>query len=97
MADADGVAEVDAPAWNDAPDRDARRRSRWTRDDDDAAPLRGRDRRGRRRDHPDLRSGRPATSAIDDGINDQVADDLSSAEGISLPVTLSSCCWPSAR
>ncbi len=39
-------------------------------------------------DHPDLQVREAGDLSIDDGINERVADDLSSAEGISLPVTL---------
>jgi RND superfamily putative drug exporter len=38
--------------------------------------------------HPDLRVRQAGDVSIDSGINDRVAEDLSSAEGISLPVTL---------
>jgi RND superfamily putative drug exporter len=38
--------------------------------------------------HPDLRIGQAGDVSIDDGVNDRVGKDLSSAEGISLPLTL---------
>ena len=38
--------------------------------------------------HPDLRVRQAGDVSIDGGINDRVGEDLSSAEGISLPVTL---------
>ena len=40
------------------------------------------------RDHPELEIRQAGDLTMDEDINDQVADDLSSAEGISLPVTL---------
>jgi RND superfamily putative drug exporter len=39
-------------------------------------------------DHPDLQVRQAGDLSIDAGINDRVAEDLSSAEGISIPVTL---------
>jgi RND superfamily putative drug exporter len=38
--------------------------------------------------HPDLRISQAGDVSIDNGINDRVGEDLSSAEGISLPITL---------
>jgi RND superfamily putative drug exporter len=38
--------------------------------------------------HPDLSIRQAGDISIDDGINDRVGDDLASAEGISLPITL---------
>ncbi|HET6152297.1 MAG TPA: MMPL family transporter [Marmoricola sp.] len=40
------------------------------------------------KDHPDLRIREAGDVSINDGVNDRVNSDLSSAEGISLPVTL---------
>ncbi|MET3960463.1 RND superfamily putative drug exporter [Marmoricola sp. OAE513] len=38
--------------------------------------------------HPDLRISQAGDVSIDDGVDDRVSEDLASAEGISLPITL---------
>ncbi|WP_183407142.1 MMPL family transporter [Nocardioides marmorisolisilvae] len=38
--------------------------------------------------HPDLRISQAGDVSLDNGVNDRVGEDLSSAEGISLPITL---------
>ena len=55
--------------------------------DDDVSPLQGVT-AGVQADHPDLQVREAGDVSIDEGINQRVGDDLSSAEGISLPVTL---------
>ena len=57
------------------------------RDHEDASALQDVTKRVQA-DHPDLQVREAGDLSIDDGINERVADDLSSAEGISLPVTL---------
>jgi RND superfamily putative drug exporter len=57
------------------------------RDKDDASALQAVTKRVQA-DHPDLQVREAGDITIDSGINDRVGDDLSSAEGISLPVTL---------
>ena len=86
MADADGVAEVDAPVWNDA--RTAMLVAVSLEEGvEDPAPLEAVTATVAA-DHPDLTVRQAGDLTTDRDINDQVADDLSSAEGISLPVTL---------
>ena len=86
MADADGVAEVDAPVWNDA--RTAMLVAVSLEEGvEDPAPLEAVT-AAVAADHPDLTVRQAGDLTTDRDINDQVAEDLSSAEGISLPVTL---------
>lgn len=86
MADADGVAEVDAPVWND--DRTAMLVAVSLEEGvEDPAPLEAVT-AAVAADHPDLTVRQAGDLTTDRDVNDQVAEDLSSAEGISLPVTL---------
>ena len=86
MRDLDGVQGVSA-AQPDA-DRSALLISvRLARDQDDASSLQAVTRRVQA-DHPDLRIREAGDLSINAAINDRVGSDLSSAEGISLPVTL---------
>jgi RND superfamily putative drug exporter len=81
-----GVDRVSPPQWN--PDRSALLMEiRLSRDDVDPAPLRAAT-RSAQQDHPDLQIREAGDVTIDDSINTRVADDLSSAETFSLPVTL---------
>jgi RND superfamily putative drug exporter len=81
-----GVSGVSAPQWS--PDRSALLLSaQLAEDQDDAAPLEAVTDRFQDQ-HPELEIREAGDLTIDAGINDQVAEDLSSAEGISLPVTL---------
>lgn len=82
----DGVADVSEPQWN--PDRTAMLVSaQLAKDQDDAAPiLAAVD--GVRADFPGLDIRQAGELTLDDAINDRVGEDLSSAEGISLPITL---------
>lgn len=86
MGRADGVADVAPPVWND--DRTAVLVAVSLTDAaDDAAPLTAVT-DAVAAEHPDLSVRQTGGLSLDEAINDQVADDLSSAEGISLPVTL---------
>lgn len=86
IGEADGVTEVSEPQWN--PERTALLLSaQLAKDHDDAAPiLAAVD--DVRADFPGLDIRQAGDLTLDDAINDRVADDLSSAEGISLPITL---------
>ena len=86
LGDVEGVDEVAEPQWS--PDRSALLVSaQLARDQDDVADLQevtasvsaG---------HPGLEIREAGDVSLDDAIGEQVADDLSAAEGISLPVTL---------
>ena len=86
MRDVDGVEQVSQAQPN--PDRSALLISvQLARDQEDASALQDVTKRVQA-DHPDLQVREAGDLSIDAGINDRVADDLSSAEGISLPVTL---------
>ncbi len=86
MSRAEGVADVAPPVWND--DRTAMLVAVSLADGaDDAAPL-TEVTEAVAAEHPDLSIRQTGGLSLDEAINDQVADDLSSAEGISLPVTL---------
>lgn len=83
---ADGVADVAPPVWND--DRTAALVAVSLEDGtDDAGPLTAVT-DAVAAEHPDLSVRQTGGLTLDEAINDQVADDLASAEGISLPVTL---------
>ncbi|WP_374456956.1 MMPL family transporter [Nocardioides sp.] len=86
MTDAEGVSEVAPPIWND--DRTSMLVSVSLADGvDDAGPLEAVT-ASVAADHPDLSVRQTGGLSLDEDINDQVADDLASAEVISLPVTL---------
>lgn len=86
MTDAEGVSDVAPPVWND--DRTAMLVSVALADGvDDVAPLQAVT-KDVAAEHPDLSVRQTGGLSLDEDINDQVADDLASAEGISLPVTL---------
>lgn len=86
MTDAEGVSDVVPPVWND--DRTAMLVSVALADGvDDVAPLQAVT-KDVAAEHPDLSVRQTGGLSLDEDINDQVADDLASAEGISLPVTL---------
>ncbi len=86
LADADGVAAVDAPVWN--PDRSALLLSiQLARDQSDVSAIQQLTRSAQER-HPDLVIQQAGDVSLDAGIDEQVAADLSAAEGISLPLTL---------
>ena len=86
MRDVAGVASVSAPQWS--PDRSALLIAvRLATDQDEVGPLL--DVTAEVQDaHPELEISQAGDVSVDDGINKQVEDDLASAEGISLPVTL---------
>lgn len=82
----DGVEEVAEPQWS--PDRGALLIAvRLAQDDEDPAPLQEVTKEVQA-DHPELTVRQAGDVTIDEGINAQVEEDLSAAEGISLPVTL---------
>jgi RND superfamily putative drug exporter len=86
MTDAEGVSEVAPPIWND--DRTSMLVSVSLADGvDDVGPLETVT-RSVAADHPGLSVRQTGGLSLDEDINDQVADDLASAEVISLPVTL---------
>ena len=86
MRDLDGVEEVSQAQPN--PDRSALLVSvQLARDQEDATALQDVT-ASVQADHPDLQVREAGDLSIDAGINDRVAEDLSSAEGISVPVTL---------
>ncbi len=81
-----GVTGVSAPQWS--PDRSALLlAAQLAEDQDDAAALQAVTERFQQ-EHAELEIRQAGDLTIDEGINDQVADDLAAAEGISLPVTL---------
>lgn len=83
---ADGVADVAAPVWNE--DRTAMLVAVSLVDGaDDVRPLAAVT-DAVAAEHPDVSIRRTGGLSLDEEINDQVADDLSSAERTSLPVTL---------
>ena len=86
MRAVDGVEEVSQAQPN--PDRSALLVAvQLARDQEDAAALQAVTAKVQA-DHPELEIRQAGDLSIDAGINDRVAEDLSSAEGISLPVTL---------
>ncbi len=89
MSDVAGVTSVGRPVW--AKDRDAMLISiSLARDQDqqpDAATLEGIT-ADVQRDHPSLHVAEAGDLSLDDAINERVGEDLASAEGLSLPVTL---------
>lgn len=86
MADVEGVGGVSPPVWND--DRTAMLVSVALTDGaDDVAPL-TEVTDAVAAEHPELTVRQTGGLSLDEAINDQVADDLASAEVISLPVTL---------
>lgn len=93
LAGADGVAQVLDPTWN--PDGDAllidvqlAERSDGERPEGDDIAAIGDRVAATAADHPDLRIAQAGDVSTDDGINERIAEDLISAEIISLPVTL---------
>jgi RND superfamily putative drug exporter len=86
MRDVQGVTAVSAPQWN--PDRSALLIAvQLAKDQEDATPLQDVTERVQAQ-HPGLQVREAGDLSIDAGIDQRVGDDLSSAEGISLPVTL---------
>ena len=86
MRDVAGVVDVSEAQPN--ADRSALLISvQLARDQDDASALQAVTKRVQA-DHPDLEVREAGDISIDSSINDRVGSDLSSAEGISLPVTL---------
>jgi RND superfamily putative drug exporter len=86
MSRLDGVEHVSDPQWS--PDRSALLMEiQLAKDHDDAAPPQAATRSAQQA-HPDLEIREAGDLSIDDSINERVADDLSSAETFSLPVTL---------
>ena len=86
MRDLSGVRDVSAAQPNS--DRSALLISvQLAKDQDDATALQAVTKRVQA-DHPDLDVREAGDLSINAGINDRVSSDLSSAEGISLPVTL---------
>ncbi len=86
LARADHVVRVADPSWS--PDGTAVLvEAELARGTDDVDALQAVTDRAQAA-HPDLRIRQAGDVSIDSGINDRVANDLSSAEGISLPITL---------
>jgi RND superfamily putative drug exporter len=86
MAEAEGVDEVAPPVWDD--DRSAMLVSVALADGvEDVGPL-SEVTEAVAAEHPELTVSQTGSLSLDEDINDQVADDLASAEVISLPVTL---------
>lgn len=86
MRGIDGVEEISEPQWS--PDRGALLIAvQLAQDDEDAAPLQAVT-EAVQEDFPELTVRQAGDITIDEGINAQVEEDLSAAEGISLPVTL---------
>jgi len=86
MTRAEGVSGVAPPVWND--DRSAMLVSVSLAEGvDDAGPLEAVTDEVAAA-HPDLTLRQTGGPSLDAAINDQVAEDLASAEGISIPVTL---------
>ena len=83
MRDLEGVETVSEPQWN--PDRSALLIAvQLARDQEDATALQDVTERVQA-EHPELQIRQAGDLSIDAGIDDRVADDLSAAEGISLP------------
>ncbi|WP_134738687.1 MMPL family transporter [Nocardioides sp. 503] len=84
-----GVDEVSEPQWN--PDESALlvavQLARDGDEDVDVAPLTAVTREVQQA-HPDLQVRQSGDVSLDEAINDRVAEDLASAEGISVPITL---------
>lgn len=86
MRDVQGVEAVSEPQWN--PDRSALLIAvQLAQDQEDATSLQDVTERVQVQ-HPQLQIREAGDLSIDASIDDRVADDLSAAEGISLPVTL---------
>lgn len=86
LATADGVDGVSDPVWN--PDRSALLLAvQLARDRTDVSAIQELTRSAQER-HPDLTIRQTGDVSLDAGIDEQVAADLASAEGISLPMTL---------
>jgi RND superfamily putative drug exporter len=86
MRRVDGVVEVADPQWS--PDRSALLIAvQLAKDHEELAPLLAAT-ESVRADHPDLEIRQTGDLSIDEAIDEQVGDDLASAEVISLPVTL---------
>jgi RND superfamily putative drug exporter len=86
MRGLDGVATVSAPQWS--PDGTALLVAiQLAKDHEDAAPLVAAT-ASVQSQYPDLDIREAGDLTVDDAINNQVADDLSSAETLSLPLTL---------
>ncbi len=86
MRATDGVDAVAEPQWSE--DRSALLVSvQLARDQEDVTDLQAVT-EDVAADHTDLRIGQAGDNSVDDAINDQVADDLSSAEATSVPITL---------
>src|SRR6478735_1349753 len=86
LSSVQGVDAVTGPQWN--PDRSAVLIAvRLAADLEDPAPLVAATAEVQR-DHPELEIRQAGDLTIDEAINTRVGEDLSAAEGISLPVTL---------
>ena len=86
LGDVDGVDEVAEPQWS--PDRSALLVSaQLARDQEDVDDLQDVT-ASVSAEHPGLEIRQAGDVTLDDAIGEQVAEDLSAAEGISLPVTL---------
>ncbi|MCZ4500101.1 MAG: transporter [Marmoricola sp.] len=86
MKRADGVVRVADPAWSPS-GRAVLVDVELARGTDDVSALQ-KITDAVQRAHPDLRIAQAGDISIDDGVGDRVGKDLSSAEGISLPITL---------
>ncbi|RYP82090.1 MMPL family transporter [Nocardioides guangzhouensis] len=86
MRSVDGVTAVAEPQWN-ADGTALLVAVQLARDHDDVQPLLDVTDHVRST-HPDLLVAQAGELSLDEGVNKQVEDDLASAEGISLPVTL---------
>ena len=86
LGEVEGVDEVAEPQWS--PDRSALLVSaQLARDQEEVGPLQDVTERVST-EHPELEIRQAGDVSLDEAIGEQVADDLSAAEGISLPVTL---------
>ncbi|WP_240341036.1 MMPL family transporter [Nocardioides sp. SYSU D00038] len=86
VASLPGVDDVADPQWS--PDRSALLVAvQLARDDVDVAPIQAVTRQVAE-DHPGLQVRQTGDVSLDEGIDQQVGDDLKAAEGISLPITL---------
>ncbi|MFL6157053.1 MAG: MMPL family transporter [Marmoricola sp.] len=86
MRSAKGVASVADPVWSPS-GRSVLVDVELTRGTDDVAALQ-KVTDAAQKAHPELRISQAGDISIDDGVNDRVGEDLASAEGISLPLTL---------